>query len=64
MKIPTANIYWRDVPRGSKVELVRSSYAVTRPDGSRAVAYWEGREAVSAQRALDRMAGGKKGSRY
>ena len=51
----TKNIFWRDIPPGSKVELVGHSYVVTLPDGSRASAYWGGQDARAAQRALDGM---------
>ena len=53
---PTKNIFWRDIPPGSKVELVGHSYVVTKPDGTRASAYWSGHDAAVAQRTLDGMA--------
>lgn len=55
---PEANIYWRDIPPGSTVELVGHTYVVTKPDGERAMAYWTGRDSREAQRALDRMVKG------
>lgn len=62
--LPTTNISWRDIPRGSKVELVGHSYVVTKPDGTKASAYWSGHDAVVAQRTLDSMAkAGAKGQR-
>ena len=54
--LPTTNIFWRDIPSGSKVELVGHSYVVTKPDGTRASAYWGGQDARLAQRTLDGMA--------
>lgn len=53
--LPTTNIFWRDIPPGSKVELVGHSYVVTKPDGTRASAYWGGQDARAAQRTLDGM---------
>ena len=62
--LPTTNISWRDIPRGSKVELVGHSYVVTKPDGSQASAYWSGHDAAVAQRTLDSMAkAGARGQR-
>lgn len=51
------NVYWRDIPAGSRVELIGHAYYATFPDGTRASVYWEGRESAEAQRVLDRMAG-------
>jgi hypothetical protein len=48
------NIYWRDIPTGTRVELVGHSYVVTLGNGEKKGAYWEGREAREAQRTLDR----------
>jgi hypothetical protein len=48
------NIYWRDIPTGTRVELVGHSYIVTLGNGEKKGAYWEGREAREAQRTLDR----------
>src|SRR5208282_673685 len=48
------NIYWRDIPAGTRVELVGHSYVVTLGNGERKGAYWEGREAREAQRSLDK----------
>jgi hypothetical protein len=53
--LPTKNVYWRDIPPGSRVELVGHSYVVTLPDGTRASAYWGGQDARAAQRALDNL---------
>lgn len=50
------NLFWRDIPPGSKVELVGHSYVVTKPDGTKASAYWSGNDAAVAQRTLDSMA--------
>jgi len=62
--LPTTNINWRDIPRGSKVELVGHSYVVTKPDGTRASVYWSGHDAAVAQRTLDSMAqAGARGQR-
>ena len=62
--LPTTNIFWRDIPPGSKVELVGHSYVVTKPDGTRASAYWSGHDAAVAQRTLDSMAkAGARGQR-
>jgi hypothetical protein len=54
--LPTKNIFWRDIPPGSKVELVGHSYVVTKPDGTQASAYWSGQDATVAQHTLDSMA--------
>jgi hypothetical protein len=54
--LPTANIYWRDIPMGARVELIGHSYIVTLPGGRRAGAYWNGQESVEAQRNLDQWA--------
>ena len=51
----TGNIFWRDIPPGSRVELKGHSYIVTMPDGRRASAYWMGNDAAVAQKALDGM---------
>jgi hypothetical protein len=53
---PEANIYWRDIPRGSTVKIVGHSYIVTKPDGTQASAYWSGQDATVAQHTLDSMA--------
>jgi len=53
------NIYWRDIPPGSSVELVGQrgarSYVAVLPDGRRMRVYWSGHDSVVAQRTLDSM---------
>jgi hypothetical protein len=57
--LPSANVYWRDLGRDTHVELVGKpgtrAYVAVLPSGRRAVVYWEGREALSAQRYLDEL---------
>src|SRR5271157_2905422 len=53
--IPNENVFWRDIPPGSRVALVGHSYVVTLPDGRRASAYWGGNDAAEAQRYLDSL---------
>lgn len=53
--MPTENIGWREIPPGSRVELVGHTYVVTLPDGTRASAYWMGNDAAEAQRKLNSM---------
>jgi hypothetical protein len=51
------NVYWRDIPHGSRVELVgkpgSQSYVATLPDGTRASVYWGESDSTEAQRSLD-----------
>lgn len=49
--IPAGNIYWREIPPGARVERRKEIYIY----GGR-VAFWEGREALEAQKALEAMA--------
>jgi hypothetical protein len=52
--LPTANIYWRDIPVGTRVEDVGHAYVATLANGSRATIHWEGREGAEAQRTLSK----------
>lgn len=53
MTLPKANIEWTKIGPRDVVQLVQNTYVVTRPDGRRAVVFWESRYARRAQQWLD-----------
>lgn len=55
MPIPTKNIFWRDIPANARV-VDRGNYFEVTDGRKRMLAFWTGREAREAQRALSIMA--------
>ena len=54
MKLPEANVYWKDVLPEATVRMMGSAYVVSREGRSDAVAYWLGAEAAAACQFLER----------